>query len=124
MTSENFTNCKLKHDGRFFLLFMDNAGCHPADVTENKIVFFPSNTMSKVQSLDLGITIGSFYCDIITKIEESLLAADVVRLVDVLHAIGWIAEAWKSVKAVVITRNAFRMLESWIKSSKFVSLMF
>lgn len=111
----NKINRKLRHDRRFVLLLMDNAGCHPPDIVDKysniKIVFLPPNTISKLQPLDLGI-IKNFKTHyrkflmryVITKIEECSSAAEVVKSVNVLHAIRWIAEAWKCVQSTVILK--------------------
>ena len=52
-------NGRLVSSGRKIYLFMDNAGCHPADVTKKysniKVVFLPLNTTSNLQPFDLGI---------------------------------------------------------------------
>lgn len=57
-------NGRLVRSGRKILLFMDNAGCHSADLTEKysniKAVFLTPNTMSKLQPLDLG-TFKTYY---------------------------------------------------------------
>ena len=51
--------CKLNKELRskdHFVLFMDNARCHPPNITEKfRIVFLPPNTTSVLQPLDLGI---------------------------------------------------------------------
>ena len=54
-------NAQMKAQSRNILLFIDGAGCHPSDLavpgrySNIRIVFFPPNTMSVLQPLDLGI---------------------------------------------------------------------
>ena len=118
MSVLNKINCKLAKDKRSVLLFMDNAGCHPTDIAEKysniKIVYLPPNATSKLQPLDLGIikTFKTYYRKflmryIITKVEECTSAAEVVKSVNILQAIRWIAEAWKSIDPATI-KKCFR----------------
>ena len=52
-------NRKMIHQKRSVMLFMDNAGCHPGDLKDKysniRVVFFPPNTTSRLQPLDLGV---------------------------------------------------------------------
>ena len=48
---------KMKRAKRKIVLFLDNATCHPSDIklSNIKLVFFPANTSSVCQPLDLGV---------------------------------------------------------------------
>lgn len=52
-------NRRLSSSNRKILLFMDNAGCHPDDLSGKfsniNICFLPANTTSTLQPLDLGV---------------------------------------------------------------------
>ena len=97
---------------------MDNAGCHPPEIAEGysniKVMFLPANTTSKLQPLDLGI-INTFKINyrklfiryVLTKIDTCSTATEVVNSITILHAIRWVAEAWKSVQALTI-KKCFR----------------
>ena len=108
-------NGRLVRDQRFILLLMDNAGCHPPDMAEKfsniRVVFLPANTTSRLQPLDLGIIkkFKTYYRKffmryVLTRIEECSTATEVTNSITILHAIQWIAEAWKCVDSVVIIK--------------------
>ena len=95
---------------------MDNAGCHLPDLKEKymKSVYLPPNTTLMLQPLDLGIikTFKVYYCKllmrfILAKIETCSSASKVLQSVNVLHAIRWVAEAWKIVSETTI-KKCFR----------------
>ena len=97
---------------------MDNAGCHPSDLKEKysniKIIYLPPNTTSMLQPLDLGIikNFKVYYRKllmryILAKIETCSSASEVLQSVNVLHAIRWVAEAWKNVSETTI-KKCFR----------------
>ena len=53
-------NLKMKAEKRSILLLLDNAGCHPPELLQDKfsnikIIFLPANMTSKLQPLDLGV---------------------------------------------------------------------
>ena len=77
------------------------------------MTFLPPNTTSVLQPLDLGI-IWNFKIHyrklltyVLSKIEESTSAAEIVEVVDVLQAIRWIAQAWMNLSSERI-KKCFR----------------
>ena len=111
-------NQRLLSEGRSVLLLMDNAGCHPVDVVDKysniKVVFLPPNTTSMLQPLDLGIIKSfkvhyrkSFLSHVIAKLEESSSASEIVKSVNILHALRWTAQAWECVSSETI-KKCFR----------------
>ena len=116
-------NRKLRANGRSVLLLMDNAGCHPDDLqhkyTNIRIVFLPANTTSVLQRLDLGI-IQNFkvhyrkllFRFVLAKIEECTTASEVTKSLTILHAIRWVAEAWKKVASDTIQKCFRRQASS------------
>lgn len=108
-------NRQLKSKGRSVVLLMDNAGCHPpqmkAKYSNIRIIFLPPNTTSKLQPLDLGIIENFkvhyrqlFMRFVISKIDECGLASEIVKSVNILHAIRWVAQAWEAVKKETISK--------------------
>ena len=97
-------NQTMKKKEQSVLLFMDNAGCHPADLKEKisniKIAFLPANTTSKLQPFDLGIIMNfkMHYRQllmqyVLAKIEEWSSATEVTKTLTILHEIQWIAQS-------------------------------
>ena len=112
-------NRRLSSSSRSVVLLMDNAGCHPLELKEKysniKIVFLPPNTTSRLQPLDLGI-IQNFKLHyrkhllrfVLSKIDQSdETASQIVKSVNALRAIRWVAEAWDCVKEDTI-KKCFR----------------
>ena len=109
-------NRRLSARSRSVVLLMDNAACHPQDLkgkySNIKIIFLPPNTTSQLQPLDLGI-IQNFKVHyrkfllrfVISKIDETTeSASEIVKSVDVLKAIRWVAESWDAVKKETIIK--------------------
>ena len=106
-------NRKMILQKRSVVLLMDNAGCHPPDLSGKysnvKVIFFPPNTTSKLQPLDLGI-IKNFKVHyrrfllryILASIETCTSASEVAGTITILNAIRWISKAWKEVKPETI----------------------
>lgn len=73
--------------------------------------FFPPNTTSVLQPLDLGI-IKNFKVHyrqlllryICVQIEECSTANDIIQSVTVLHAIRWVAQGWGKVSSITIQK--------------------
>ena len=108
-------NQRLSCTNRSILLMIDNAGCHPEDLTSKfsniKVFFLPANTTSKLQPLYLGIIQNFkvhyhslFLRYVLSKIDECDSATDVAKSVNILVAIRWVAQAWSKVKAETISK--------------------
>ena len=114
-------NRQLSGSGRRILLFMDNAGCHPDKLATKyrniKVCFLPANTTSRLQPLDLSIIKNVkfryrqlFLRYVLSKIDECETASEVVKSVNILIAIRWVAMAWSCVREETITK-CFRKAE-------------
>ena len=110
-------NRQMRKQGRKVILFLDNATVHPTsliDMYSNiKIVFLPKNTTSRLQPLDAGI-IQSFKSKyrkklmryVIARINDDLIASEIIKCIDILQAITWVADSWKEVSVETI-KNCF-----------------
>ena len=109
-------NHRMSRAIRSILLIMDNAGCHPVDLTLKysniKISFLPANTTSKLQTLDLGI-IQNLKIDIICD-----KASDVAACINILIAIRCVAQAWSMWLSHSRFLNVSVRLECWTVSWK------
>ena len=108
-------NRRMSSANRNILLFMDNAGCHPEDLcgkfSNIKICFLPANTTSTLQPLDLRIIQNFklhyrryFLRYVLSKMDECDSASDVVKSVNLLVAIRWVALAWSQVTVETIVK--------------------
>ena len=108
-------NRRLLKSNQNILLLMDNAGCHPEGLVSKfsniKIIFLPANTTCVLQPLDLGIIQAfkmyyrkRFLSYVVSKIDECDQATDVMKSVNVLVALRWVAQAWNEVKSDTITK--------------------
>ena len=107
-------NNQLKSESRSIALLMDNAGCHPQNLSGKysniKILFLSPNTTSVLQPLDLGI-INNFKVHyrkllmqyVLAKIEECS-SNEVVKSVNILLACRWVAQAWELVSSDTIKK--------------------
>lgn len=118
MTSIIFTewlkklNSMMRRENRKIMLFVDNATSHVAPEMSNvKIEFLPPNTTSVLQPCDQGI-IRAFKAryrkmllqHIIVKMNETSTASELIKSVDMLHAISWIVKAWNSTETDTIKK--------------------
>ena len=79
----------------------------------SKITFFPPNTTSVLQPLDLGI-IKNFKVHyrkllirhVLAKIKECSAADEVVKSVTILNAIRWVAQGWECVLQSTVQKKA------------------
>ena len=112
MTSEIFQTvlsrlaCRLARQRRNILLLMDNAICHPKDMSDKlshkKMVFLPKNTTSRLQPLDACI-IKNCKCHyrkllikyVIANIDSdsSTTTSDIAQNINLLKAIEWVKQA-------------------------------
>ena len=98
-------NGTLRVSGCSVLLLMDNAGCHPEELrhkfTNVKIVFLPANTTSAIRfgnhqkTSSYGIGRKLLFRHVLAKIEDCMNVSEVTKSLTILHAIKWVAEAWK-----------------------------
>ena len=110
-------NQKFSSQSRNVALLLDNAGWVSSSRVKRKyshikLIFLPPNTTFKLQPLDVGI-IQNFKVHyktlllryVLSKIDHTTLTgAEIVKTVDVLKAMRWVAQAWDSVKQKTIVK--------------------
>lgn len=102
-------NRKMKRAGRKVLLFLDNATPHPdLSLSNVQLVFFPPNTSSVCQPLDLGIikNFKDFYKKQLLRhaIAEIDKNQTIKKSVTVLDAVMWTISAVKSIKPETVRK--------------------
>ena len=108
-------NNRLKGEERHIILFLDNAPCHPPSLTDMfsniKVAFLPKNTTSRTQPLDAGIIkVWKIYYKrklmrhIVSQVDGERSASDIVKSVNLLMAVRWMANAGEEVKSDVISK--------------------
>ena len=104
-------NRQMVSKSRTILLFIDNADCHPEEnfQTFRFVSCHPTppllcSSWTWVSSIISRPTIGKYFCDVISKIDEVDRASDVVKSVNLLVAIRWVALAWSQVTADTISK--------------------
>ena len=110
-------NHQMRKQGRKVILFFDNVTVYSTsliDMYSNiKIVFLPKNTTSRLPPLDAGI-IQSFKTKyrkklmryVIARISDDLTASEIVKGIDILQVITWVADSWEEVSVETI-KNCF-----------------
>jgi hypothetical protein len=121
MTAELFgnwlraLNVSMIQQNRHIALLLDNAPCHCflGQLSNVRLVFLPPNTTSKTQPLDHGIIRSfklhyrrHFMGQLLLQIDRYGGLNPTVKMVNVLHAIGWISDAWDEVGTACI-QNCF-----------------
>ena len=118
-------NRRMKLHKRKILLYMDNVSSHTsADVSLSNVTvkFFPANTTSCLQPLDAGI-IKTFkvlfrkhlLSHILARMDSCNSATELSKQVNVLHALNWIVQSWRSISPETVqkcfTRCGFKWAE-------------
>lgn len=111
-------NKQMKQQKRKILLFMDNATSHPnMNLSNIKLVFFPSNTTSVLQPMDQGAiyTVKLNYRKRVLNRLVRLMdtvdnASDLVKAINVLDAIHWLADSVAEVSKKCV-EGAFKTAE-------------
>jgi hypothetical protein len=106
-------NQNMQKQNRKIILFIDNCSSHPFITLPNiKIVYFPSNTTSRLQPLDQGV-IHSIKANYRRKLTQKLIAIiednkiPTSNSIDLYEAIIMLKNAWNEVTNITI-QNCFR----------------
>ena len=114
----NALDTRMRIQDRHFLLFLDNAPCHPTvdSLTNIKLVFLPSNTTSVLQPLDQGIiqNLKLYYRKLLLRrvlshINDNNSAETIARSINVLDVCRWIPTALKEVRPYYCAEVLFKM---------------
>ena len=105
-------NSKMKCEGRFIILLVDNCAAHPDIQFSNvQLVFLPPNTTSKLQPCDAGIIQATkmhyrklLLRHVLFRMNEASCASDLTKSVNDLDAIMWLKTAWDNVKPTTIQK--------------------
>ena len=108
-------NRRMASEGRYILLFLDNAACHNIESTYSniKLMYFPPNCTPVLQPMDQGV-IWSFKClfrrylleYILSLLEDTQLVRNTE--VNLLLAMHLMTKAWSSVHPDIILNSYIR----------------
>ena len=107
-------NRKMAHHNRQVLLFLDNAPCHPAiNMSNVTLKFLPPNTTCHCQPMDQGIIQSmklKYYKQQLSHMiqimdsDKTIGGSDILKSINLLQAITWLANAWRDVDATTICK--------------------
>ncbi|GFT07877.1 tigger transposable element-derived protein 6 [Trichonephila clavipes] len=105
-------NSDMKREKRHILLFLDNCTVHnnAPPLSNGKLKFFPPNSTSKLQPLDLGIkhNFKTFYRrEVVKSVLDNLENQQNVTTISILTALIMIDKAWRAVTPLTIP-NCFK----------------
>ena len=104
---------KMRNQRRRILLFLDNALSHPMGVTLTNVTvkFLPPNVTSVLQPLDQGVISNlkrlfkqRLLRHVLSKIDTASNVNEILKSVNVLHAVQWSSNAWDQVQPTTITK--------------------
>lgn len=105
-------NRRLSCDSRSILLLMDNASCHPEDLVGRfsniKVCILPVNAKSPLEHgiiRDFKVHYRHLFLQyVLSKTDQLGSASDVVKSLNILTGLRWVAKAWSLVRPKTITK--------------------